>query len=473
MIGLVALLATASAATFDLCVEVDAYFYDVYEPSLPTLAQELMQWPQSEVGDIWKTQAARPYRGGRIRYRAQGSADPWSYAYLGNEPNTGCITVNLPSGVSYDVGVMSQAQVNGHTITVHPADDRSLIRFTNFVVGAPVGGAPPVMLTVTSPKYAIVATAAFALHREDGGLHGIDLHINHEHQYWHSFDPLDPYSEEGEFRQDHTAFLQPAQPNPCGQDEMIASETAGTAVSDDLTGDLCVLGDTALTKHIVTHEMGHHLVWHALGAVPEYEYDFDTATAAYEEGPCKAHNTDGDTLDKHDMFSTEWSAAAWMEGFAHAYAALTWNHHGYFDDCAFYYYKPMDLDRDGLEEAHRELDCDLHAVGTSETYGPTDYMGDGGCRNTGGSPNRSTEYDWLRFYWDLITDQGLGYDELLEIAVLADPADWQEEHAYMGTSPDWPANRLAEAAATYGTSAQDPNLAADWNYEASRNGVDR
>jgi len=473
MMGLVALLATASAATFDLCVDVDAYFFDVHDPSLPALAQELMQWPQSPVGDIWKTQGARPYRGGRIRYRPQGSVEPWSYAYLDDGSNAGCITVNLPSGVSYDVGVLSQAQVNGHMITAHPAEDRTLIKFTNFVVSPPGGGAPPVALTVTSPKYAIVATAAFALHREDGGLQGIDLHINHEHQYWHSFDPLDAYSEDGEYRQDHIAFMQPTNPGFCGQHEQILSNKAGTTVSDDLAGDLCVRGGTAFTKHIVTHEMGHHLLWHVLGGVPEYEYEFDIATAPFEEGSCKAHNTDGENVDKHDMFSTEWSAAAWMEGFAHAYAALAWNHHGYVEDCAFYYYKEMDLDRDGLEEVHREVDCDLHAVGTSETYGPTDYMSDASCINTAGSPNRSTEYDWLRFYWDMITDHGYGYDELLENAVLANPADWQEEYAYVGTSPDWPANRLAEAAALYGASIQDPLVADDWEYEASRNGVDR
>jgi hypothetical protein len=62
-----------------------------------------------------------------------------------------------------------------------------------------------------------------------------------------------------------------------------------------------------------------------------------------------------------------------------------------------------------------------------------------GC--TGTLVNRSTQYDWLRFWWDMYTDQDIAPRDLADIYDDMNPQSWDEDGS-TGTTDDDPIVRL-------------------------------
>ena len=91
-----------------------------------------------------------------------------------------------------------------------------------------------------------------------------------------------------------------------------------------------------------------------------------------------------------------------------------------------------------------------------------DYLGDW-CA-TGTTNNRGTEWDWLRFLWDLDTGGGVSTTTIFQIYNVSNPGSWNATGD--GTGGSYPAERLRDA-------ADDESVLSEWDYWDDYNGVHR
>jgi hypothetical protein len=132
------------------------------------------------------------------------------------------------------------------------------------------------------------------------------------------------------------------------------------------------------------------------------------------------------TDEGHEAYSREWQTAAAVEGIAHFYAALTWNDDT-DDDCEY-----------------RGSDC-VH-----DGYLPIDWLSH--CPTP--RDNRGNEWDWLRFWWDLHTLEGVSVTDIFDIWNGANPEDWTAPCVY---------SRLGNAAVFQGISTETWDYWGDWH----------
>lgn len=186
-------------------------------------------------------------------------------------------------------------------------------------------------------------------------------------------------------------------------------------------------------KFIIAHEVGH-----AVGAKRD-EFTSPAVSASSAASAC-----DEWTDTSHDLVSKEWQSTGFIEGYAHFYAATVFNDPAEYD-CEFFYYKSIDFDKNGFGESPRVRDCEVGG----------DYLG---THCDAPLTNRSTEYDWLRFLWDLHTNEGETFTNITDILDRANPRNWTEATVY---------DRLRDAAIVEGVSASA------WDDIAAYNGVTR
>ncbi|MCL4233427.1 MAG: hypothetical protein KJ042_02795, partial [Deltaproteobacteria bacterium] len=133
----------------------------------------------------------------------------------------------------------------------------------------------------------------------------------------------------------------------------------------------------------------------------------------YNSGSCDGWGS-GDG-GGHYFDSVEFQDSAASEGFAHFFAAATWNSTT-DSDCEFIYYKPVDYDlRNGVEDPNGNYSCT--AIGHfMEDYcnGDSPYVGLG------------NEADWLLFLWDLMKSYNSNAENIYDIWDAAQPGqgDW-------------------------------------------------
>jgi hypothetical protein len=166
------------------------------------------------------------------------------------------------------------------------------------------------------------------------------------------------------------------------------------------------------------------------------------------------------------MNSKEFSSNAFVEGFAHFYAAQSFNAISYGADCE---YQRSSVDWDLSGSAANDVTTFSCAGGFSSgtlTIDDSDYLGDN-CLSTGYSDNRAAEYDFLRALWDMTTYNSASVDTIFDIWVAASPDDWNMTGN--GTGSNYPSSRLSSGAYAVGGST----LQASWDWVASVNGTDR
>ncbi len=206
--------------------------------------------------------------------------------------------------------------------------------------------------------------------------------------------------------------------------------------TDPSDGEVHLTASGSRRKFTVVHEVGHSLMKKRLGS----EYYNDVSYNAPAGDPCEWHG-DGD----HSMSSIEFSEGAFDEGFAHFYAAITWNSTASSNGVFVYYKKVFGWPTD---------------QGVIELEGGTPYMettcgpGQNGHGNHWGYGN---EMDWMRFFWDFATDDDVPFDDIVEI--IAGAAPIQKVAAY---------GSLVFSAATYKSAIYVNSLM----QQAMNNGID-
>lgn len=189
-------------------------------------------------------------------------------------------------------------------------------------------------------------------------------------------------------------------------------------------------------KYVIVHEMGHALLKKAKGQ-NQSGSDLNLLEAGHDcpQGP------------GHLMNSKEYLPAAIWEGFAHYYAAVIWNRDSE-EDCRFQYYKDLDWSLDTVvdwtDSTHNYIDCEHGLHDGAITVSNWDYYGNGpGHGPTCEGPidaYRGTPYDWLRFFWDLTTQQDTGINGLSFTQVVNLLVEAEVGHGWDNTSDaDWTA----------------------------------
>ena len=410
MMALLLTPSMAAGATYKVCARYDLDFLDA----------------TSTVGDDYITNnSSRAARGAYIRVRLVSTNVVVAQGYA-TESGTysGCLEgVNADSGVAHTVTLFSEASIGGNYVEVRNNEtDRQLFATTwNWTPGL---NSTPVFTTYPRDYWNIAAAAGWAASRLDGGLSG-------ETWRWYNTECPSPA----------------AIPSCIGQDPVDDSWGAFACDRADAACD----ETPAKYKYLIAHQMGHLTSIFANGDV-----NADVNITAAKTGEC-------DGGDTHKINSEEFQASAAYEGIAHAWAAMAFNEYGSGDDCWFNYYIEPDWDDDEEVEATK-FACDAELCSSSNcdlTIDGADYLYDFCEVELAG---RGTEVDWLRFWWDMVTDQALTDDEMFEIWTGASPDDW-DPNAPSGYPDDQPAARLYTSAVIVGYNST-------WITQSAANGTD-
>ncbi len=171
-------------------------------------------------------------------------------------------------------------------------------------------------------------------------------------------------------------------------------------------------------KFLVGHEVGHWLHYQWTGGSPGFY----------------AHSWDHDSADSdcafvgvgsHAMRSKEYSVGAFGEGFAHFLSTLAWNSSA-STSAWFKYYKEVG-DPAYADFAADNWRLDVEGIGISPSGGVSNWMEDM-CSVSDGY---SVEMDWLRFYWDYLTNAGVPKPNIRDI--LEHVQFTRDEHTWFNT----------------------------------------
>jgi hypothetical protein len=213
-------------------------------------------------------------------------------------------------------------------------------------------------------------------------------------------------------------------------------------------------------KFVIAHEIGH-----VVGGIrdgntgPNFDY------SAGADGGCPVGGT------AHTRHSKEFQSAVAVEGWASFFSESMWNS-GLESDCVYDNQFLTDWDLDGTSDdtvgtgipVAGYMNCEgIPVPGVASWVTARDYLSDmvdaadpAGCGGT--KVNRGTEYDWMRFFWDMRTDEGVVLSTLVDLYDDMNPHTWDENGGTTTTSDD-PTARLSSAASGLGTTVYNAYLA--------------
>lgn len=322
----------------------------------------------------------------------------------------GCVTATALDPVSHRIRVLTEASVNGDTLKVWNNDTSNQL-YARVIPSwyPPYGGSTTFITTPLTDWWRIMAASTWALERSNGGITGSTL----------------------------VFYNQGCNPG-------------GGSCLKPSNGRVYICPSTECSnnshnKYLVTHEMGHLMFFLANNR------EFVQAGTTYVGAICN----NGGAGSEHRINSEEYAGAAASEGLAHFWGAYAFNDETEFD-CGFDWYgNSVDWDYDNdYEEDHISCEGAPDPVGAPSVDG-NDYHGD----VCGGASDKGVEYDWLRFAWDLVTDEGIPVEDILTIWDTANPDTWNTD----GTGV---AEAMSAAAATVGWGSE-------YDTWSSFNGTDR
>lgn len=333
----------------------------------------------SGVGDDYFTNNNnKPARGARIRVTENSSGTDVFNDYTPYEdPGTGCTgDLWLVGSESYTVKILADASVRNNTIEVRgPGGGYWASTWASSFT--PTATETIDITTGLHDAWNIAAAAGWAMKRRTGGVSGETF-----------------------------TFFNQACPGGTG--------------NCNSGGDIYVI--TTDSKYVIVHEMGHRLA--------RFANNDNADTFSYLASPDACHtNNPGGT--GHEINSKEYQSAAAMEGIASYYAAVAFNKTNEFD-CNYASHRWIDWDLDGVQDEptvdwdsdgnvdYWPFNCEGAAIAGQDAK---DYLGDY-CLGSGVIWNRGTQYDWIRFFWDLDTEHSLGASDIFNLWDDANPHNW-------------------------------------------------
>lgn len=314
------------------------------------------------------------------------------------DTDPGCATVPLDTNAVYAVYTQSEAYVNGVYIWAFP--DSSLTDTMLYIhdpAFQPGQAAQPVLLKHPADELnAQLAVATWIFHNTDAGL-----------------GPLDSYM----------------------------------LIADDAC---CQAGDLIQAHHfsqtLIAHEIGHSIGYRRDAQSPPI-FDYTA-----NEDNC---DPDGVSKSSHGFATKEHTSAAAVEGWAYFVSAWAWNDASQ-SDCTYDRHYDLDFDLDGVDDTNQGIiRCEgAPTAGLDPAITARDYLQDmtdaGYC--TGSLSHRGTPYDWLRFFWDMYTDEAVPFVSLVDIYDEMNPRTFDKNASTVDPSDD-PEMRLLNACSAKGYAA--------------------
>lgn len=376
-------------------------------------------------GDTWATNGSKKARGIRVFADTVGpGGTPSAWA----DGSTGCATLPLAEGVTYDFGVMSSVSVDGRTIYVK---DDEASGFSEKIVASgvtvPTGGGTFTRYIGALDGWQLVATAGLVAQRIHPLVNDDIIHI----------------------------YLNPTS-SPC-PGETCASD--GKVYMDGV--------DSVDYRYNIASLIGHAALQNHVGMV-------SANTSPYPGiGP-------PDPLDCSrgvsfaTMGSREWQSMAIVEGFARYVAAGTFNDESE-SDCGYVHHRSEDYNGDltletgvpeGISCKNGPSDNPELLLGSVPTRDQHYYV----CDSYGypfEHDGKSTVLDWLRFFWQMDTDPTTLGDwtqgEIIGILDAAQPDTWNTIGYNPGTGDD-PYQRIRQSLLRDAT---------EWDTRATTHGINR
>ncbi len=137
-------------------------------------------------------------------------------------------------------------------------------------------------------------------------------------------------------------------------------------------------------KFVIVHEMGHHVL-----STWTNEKSYLWSSSGLYQGPCTGSSTTGNS---HSMTSEEWGGSSFDEGFAHFFAARAWNFTTE-NNCKYKYWS--------TEVPGGDPDPTINCEGSNNIF-VVKYLKNN-C-SSGTINGHGVELDWMRTFWDLVTD---------------------------------------------------------------------
>ena len=145
-------------------------------------------------------------------------------------------------------------------------------------------------------------------------------------------------------------------------------------------------------KYILAHEMGHAFVFQA---------NNETSLGAYTGYNATGTMCEWSSSGSHSIASKEKQSGALNEGWAHFFAASTWNNMSE-SDCKFKYYKnDIDHDADGTPIDKPTIDCEYPDFQGSYPIIHRQWLNNY-CSHD--DETYANEWDWLMTFWDLVSE---------------------------------------------------------------------
>lgn len=382
---------TAQAVNVKFCMKIKTDFTDAA--------------PDISVYDdyLHDNDTERPLAGVYIEANDNGVGSDFGGYADDSGSDRGCRTFPLVTGHSYTIRILSQSIVANHSVLSYQANG------TLAVVAQPIPyTAPALPATETYVKnggrvWSNLALASWALFHRDAGIYG---------GTWTLYDDDCPNEPTGTLCIDCDLNQNLAKSDECGGTDTFES---------------AVLHVGSSSRTMVAHELGHLLAVKAGGALGNNDTSADTED-------CHKIGMLGENYNTSHSFQTKeyYSEALW-EGFASFYAAVVFNDSS-GGDCYVHYYKASnfdnDLDNDPIVNNSAAVNCDgvpdiLPGGGHSEPgdnvlncVTASGYLSDSnvGCAcGTASLYNRGTEYDMVRFGWDLYADPDFTFTDIVGV----------------------------------------------------------
>ncbi len=249
-------------------------------------------------------------------------------------------------------------------------------------------------------------------------------------------------------------------------------------------------------KFSIAHELGHVIVMKRMGKRTNDDFTADVRQGflvSPDDTPCSGmfhpagfdpsspYDSLGDEggVVKKNLLSMEFQSGAAREGWAHFFAAWLWNYSGTVNsDCFFDSRKIHDFDLDGdVDNNYGDtgvcydddpwdgaFNCEGTTPPSDATHSPVpvadalesyvydrDWLEDmytATACDVDDISNRGTQYDWMRYFWDMRTDSEVPIEDLTDIYVDTCPTTWAKNDAQISASEETPVGRL-EASTTF------------------------
>lgn len=314
--------------------------------------------------DYLTTETSIPARGARVKITRSDSTVVFDGYVNEGDTDPGCTGVlSLNQFFTYTLQINSKAFVNDNVLESYD-DDSTPAERSHLWVGTTIAGGTLTRTTPLHQQWSTIAAMSWAMYRRNAGMTGLTMN---------AYNQTCP----------GTGQLGAC----CDEEQMYVPINR---------------------KYQIVDVMGECIAERLNEGNPS-----DGPTDMAEE-PCE-----GITTSSHEMISKEVNKASAWFGFAHYYAAVAFNQTDEAS-CKFFYWYSQDWDRDKVGDFNsKKVNCadGMSSWGVDSYNYEEDYCEEFGVTYV---RNVATEYDWLRFWWDMDQVEGLS---TANIATIVDEAN--------------------------------------------------